>query len=536
MFRSSFARFAALFALGVAMTAGAAAQSQLYAAIAPEGRSSYVGGPPITFFVTALNATGAPLTGCHPEPTYWDQGWSYQTVDAGNQLIGAPDTPVALADGASQGFLLTLDSPTSTHVGVEPPRIECDGVSSARAYALSADVVVLNDPRPDIIAISATPSADGVVRLPSAGGRAAMAVAAVNIGAPGRMAVFPSDSYYMIGTTQLSVCETNPVTGSCIGPRTDEIFADFATDEVKTFAVFVQGPPNAGVPFYPDLMRVELNFELDGDRGWARGRTSAAVTGPPPPGPRSIAGLFSMYFEQDFETTVSLSRGLGAVWPDGRTLFWGDGGLWSRANGEWLALGDGNVDGRAVTVEAASVFEDLDDDIWGASFDFRVQPQTGLIGEYGNARAPITPGTPSGNFTGRYRGAYDGFLTERPVSAQDMVGRWQLISGGFIVGEMTVDASGRVSSGQLFGSAFGNCRFGGELDHVLEGRNFMDIELRFQGAVVGCAQPFNGNTFEGFATIGVIEGAIGTNTPLLVFIADRDGANRSGFSLLFVKA
>src|SRR5262245_17188284 len=162
--------------------------TSLVSAMLPSSRSVQVPAP-ATAFATIINAGPAPATGCGISlvPAL-AATFSYQTTDpATNQVTGTPNTPVNIASGAAQSFVIGL-TPTSP---IAPTDVQfnysCNNASPApniiglNTLLLSASAT----PVPDIVALAATPPPDpGVVNIPGTSGTGAFAVATVNVGAP----------------------------------------------------------------------------------------------------------------------------------------------------------------------------------------------------------------------------------------------------------------------------------------------------------------------------------------------------------------
>jgi hypothetical protein len=71
----------------------------------------------------------------------------------------------------------------------------------------------------------------------------------------------------------LTLCQTNPVNGSCLVPPSPTVATDIPPDATPTFGVFVTG--SAAVADMPGVNRVFVQF-TDAD-GVMRGEASVAV-------------------------------------------------------------------------------------------------------------------------------------------------------------------------------------------------------------------------------------------------------------------
>lgn len=250
----------------------------LASSVLPVSRSAVVGSP-VTAFATMINAGPSPATGCSVTlPTGAPAGLSllYQATDpATNQVVGTPNTPVNLASGASQSFVLALtasapfpavDLPLSFDCVNSPPGSMLLGINTLLVSASTTPV-------PDVIALAATLTNDGIVNIPGASGTGAFAVASVNVGAGGSITV-TADTGGAAVPVSLSLCQTDPGSGVCLAPPAGSVTTAIANGATPTFGVFVSGTGSA-VAFNPAANRVFVRFRDGG--GVVRGATSVAV-------------------------------------------------------------------------------------------------------------------------------------------------------------------------------------------------------------------------------------------------------------------
>jgi hypothetical protein len=531
-------RAAAMFA--ACFLAVPSANAQLFSSIAPEARTGVASGNPVTFFATAINSGNADLNNCRPDPeSFPGANFSYQTVDGGNQLTGTPDTPVTIAAGQSQGFLLAYTPPAAGWEGFVSARIVCDERDSEFLPYLSATLVVpASGSMPDIVAISATPSGDGVIRMNRAGGRGVMAVAAVNIGNAGDVVVRPLDAQYMQGLATFTVCETD-AQAQCLAEPAEQLTVNFGANQVRTFAVFAQGQDDAGIPFYPDILRVRLQL-TDSGSGYTVGSTSVAFTAPDVANAATNAGVYSVFFQEPVATrggsAERFDTGILGILPDGHFYFWGDGNVFGGGHGEWVSHGFRPVDNQRLDSPNSFIQFDSTGDLAIVDWVSGITAETGIAGRY--QPSSIQLGDPYGTVQqrGRYRGAWLGEVNRRATTAADAQGLWYIRSGNSIVGQFEISEAGEISNGEFFVPGFTNCAFSGDLTQQDAALNIFAIQLRFNGFFTGCGQPFNGATFDGFATMNTTtEGPIPSGGSI-VSVLTRSGNNPAGFSFLFVKA
>jgi hypothetical protein len=247
----------------------------LVAAILPASRSVLVG-TTATAFATLINSGTSAASACALAPaTSLPASFTYQTTDpATNQIVGTPNTPVAIPAGAAQSFVFGL-TPTDVIAPTDlafsftcaniAPVVPIVGVNTL-LFSASAT------PVPDIIALAATLSNDGIVRIPGATGTGVFAVATVNVGASGLITASADTGTGVLPVT-VSLCQTTPATGACMAPPSATVTTTINGSETPTFGIFVTG---AGVvPFDPAVNRIFVRFKDAG--GLTRGSTSVAV-------------------------------------------------------------------------------------------------------------------------------------------------------------------------------------------------------------------------------------------------------------------
>jgi hypothetical protein len=198
----------------------------------------------------------------------------YQTTSPANQLTGSPNTSANIAPGAAQNFVFGVTpnaALNSVDVGLvfscanAGPAASIPGVNN---FILSAS----NTLTPDIVAIGATQSGDGIVNIPGNTGTGAFAAAAVNIGSPAPITASADDGGRGLPML-LSICQTDPNTGACLAPPGPSTTTTINSNATLTFTVFANGTAN--IPFDPANTRIYLRFKDAG--GVTRGATTVAV-------------------------------------------------------------------------------------------------------------------------------------------------------------------------------------------------------------------------------------------------------------------
>jgi hypothetical protein len=257
------------------LTACASPPVTLAAAVLPSSRS-VLRGSPATAFATLVNAGPITASGCTIAPiTSVAAGFAYQTTDpATNALIGTQNTPASLPAGASQSFVVAF-TPTAP---LDPSDVAIGFVCSTSLGAPvtpGVNTLLLSasaSPAPDIIALAATASNDGILHIPSASRVGAFAVATANLGASA-MIIATANTGTASLPLAISICETDPASGQCAaaaGPSAATLIAGGAT---PTFGIFVTA--TADVPFLPATNRIFVEFTDANEI--VRGATSVAV-------------------------------------------------------------------------------------------------------------------------------------------------------------------------------------------------------------------------------------------------------------------
>jgi hypothetical protein len=251
------------------------ANSALVAAVLPESRSVEVGSSPATAFATIINVGPGTASGCAIAPqTVIPASFVFQTADPKTDaLTGTANTPVDIAEGASQSFVIAL-TPTAAF----PPNDIDFSFTCANGgpVAVLAGVNTLNlsastTPVPDIVALAAS-SDPGYVDISGATGTGVFAVATINLGIAASITASAN-----IGTANLpvgvSLCQTNPITGTCLATPASTVTTTIAANATPTFGIFVTA--SATVADSPGANRVFVQF-TDAS-GVLHGETSVAV-------------------------------------------------------------------------------------------------------------------------------------------------------------------------------------------------------------------------------------------------------------------
>jgi probable HAF family extracellular repeat protein len=255
---------------------GGSCDSPLVAAILPASRSVEVGGAPATAFATIINTGSTAATGCSVQPPEGvTANFTYQTTSATtNGLVGTANTPVSLAPNAAQSFVFAF-APTAAFAPIDLPLVfNCIGQfavapqSGLNTLLISASTT----PVPDVVALGATTSNDGVLHITGTRGSAAFAVATVDVGAGGTITATANTGSATLPLA-LSLCQTDPTSGACLAPPSASVMATIAANATPTFGIF--GTASGAIAFDPANSRIFVQFTDSG--GAVRGETSVAV-------------------------------------------------------------------------------------------------------------------------------------------------------------------------------------------------------------------------------------------------------------------
>ena len=249
--------------------------SPLVSAVLPCSRSARVG-TVVTAAATVINSGSSGVTGCSIAPlTALPMAFLYQALDpTTGQPVGAENTPVPIAAGAAQNFLIGFTPSAAFPPTTVELSYSCTGTDAATA-TIGINTILLSassTPVPDIVALAATDSGDGILDIPGTDGAAAFAVATVNLGADSAITVSAETGAASLPVT-IALCQTVPSTGQCVAAPATSVATTIAAGDTPTFAFFVQA--SGTVPFLPAVNRVFVQFQ-DGN-GTVRGATSVAL-------------------------------------------------------------------------------------------------------------------------------------------------------------------------------------------------------------------------------------------------------------------
>ncbi len=262
----------------IAPSAQPSISSPPVAAVLPNSRSVQVG-TPATAFATLINTSQSIASGCRlAPPANVPATFTFHTTNpVTNQVTGPPDTPIDIPAGAAQSFIFAL-TPTGAITPTEVAlSFRCTNTSPAPSIP-GLNTLLLSaatTPIPDVVALAATLTNDGIVNIPGTTGTGVFAVATVNVGASGAITA-TADTGGISLSLSLALCQTNPTTGACLAAPASSVSTQISANATPTFGIFVTG--SGLVPFAPAQHRLIVRFTDAG--GVVRGATSVAVRTP----------------------------------------------------------------------------------------------------------------------------------------------------------------------------------------------------------------------------------------------------------------
>lgn len=230
---------------------------------------------------------------------------SYQaTNSAGASLEGSLNTPVSIAAGATQSFLVKVKSSAEFPPTDVALSFNCENVGPA-PFIVGLDTVLMSATPtggPDIISLAASSSNNAVAALPSPTGTGGFAVAAKNVGDSGTVTV-SADTGRVPLPVRLTLCETNS-TGSCLAPAATLITVTSTPGANQTFGVFVAA--SAAIPADDEHHRVYVRFR--DSNGNLIGSSSIAIENASWSGPLIIdkGGTYSGQWESQDPNTPAV--------------------------------------------------------------------------------------------------------------------------------------------------------------------------------------------------------------------------------------
>jgi len=249
----------------------------IFGAALPGQRVHTQGNPGVTFFATTINNGTTTAVDCGLAlASLLTADFSYQTTNTANELVGTINTPVDIPAGSAQSYLFTI-TPTQSFPATEVA-LDYDCTNTDPVTVISGvntvNVLALDDPSPDVIAITLTPSSDGIARIPGTSGSIAVAMASVNVGTAGDIIVATDTNGVDLGTT-VTLCQTEPTTGACLSPPAAEVPLTIGAGATPTFSFFITA--SQAISLDPAVNRLNVRFFQGAVGGTQIGQSSFAL-------------------------------------------------------------------------------------------------------------------------------------------------------------------------------------------------------------------------------------------------------------------
>ena len=220
------------------LTVGAASTlTTVLSAVLPASRSVQVG-TTATAFATIINTGGVAGTNCGMSlGNTAAASFSFQTTDpATNALTGTGNTPINIPAGAAQSYVFAI-TPSAAFSATDVPVTAGCTNSAPAPTVVGLNTLLLSasaTPVPDIVALAATTSNDGIVTIPGSTGAGAFAVASVNVGIGSAITV-SADTGAATLPVLLTLCQTNPGNGQCTSAIGATVATTIAANATPTF-------------------------------------------------------------------------------------------------------------------------------------------------------------------------------------------------------------------------------------------------------------------------------------------------------------
>lgn len=504
-----------VFAIPFFLTAGAALADNLVTAVLPSSRSTTYG-KIVTVFDTVINASGHALHGCQIQGGTDGSGrvtLGYRLTDpTTNAVVGLFDPLFDMDMGSSQSLVLTLYSSDLLDSAQVRPIASC--VDPINGEDVSRSIDGLNtilfstspQPTPDIIALSATTTGDGIVHIQGNGSNA-FAVAVANVGV-GDVITASADTGDLALPLTASICQTDG-SGQCMKPPALSVDLTIPANGTASFGIFVYA--NGELPLDPANARIVVRYYDSAHK--VRGATSVAVGNTP---------TFTATLPKGgiFLGTSKTSNGNQGFLSGTDVLFLGEDGEVQGFDEQGNILSGNLTIGQNLGLSGTTIYQQAD----GPQFAF--YDWAGTLAQHswfaaelvsrGNSLATFVPGLVS--LSGNYQ--VDPY--ERGSSLSSVAGAWNIRDpSGSAIGTVSFTNAG-VYTGTVSG-----CSFKGQIALINPHYNIYRMALNFQNC-----RPGNG-LLSGLAGLGAVIDDRSRNDTL-IFIGN-NATYGNGFAISFVR-
>jgi hypothetical protein len=260
----------------------------LYAAVAPSAVTVSTLSQ-ATAWATITNVSNASLSGCSIAPINPPAGttFAYQTTDPNtNQLTGSKNTPVTIAAGQSQSFVISFLTTQAFNTTEVFFNFSCSGAPPAPNWSGRNTLVLTAQPNlPDMVGWEIPDNPPGSQYATTVGGTLqfnpglnAVAVVAKDLGfdTNSTVTVTPTiQGKLNLAAGSVAICQTNGA-GQCMSgsgvPTASSLNLTVTSQGTYTFTVYLNGPPlcwGSSLYLTPDLVNdvLPITFTYQGTNG-----------------------------------------------------------------------------------------------------------------------------------------------------------------------------------------------------------------------------------------------------------------------------
>lgn len=248
--------------------------SPIQMSVLPNARAGVVD-TDITFFASVVNSSETEANSCRhtgfDRPNGLPAGVTGTVevfaLDESRNIEGNANSFFTIPAGGRRDLLIAfdIDAPMSGTLTLSMRcQFETNEFRFAPVYQGVNDfqLTVTATAGPDIVMIGDTLSGDGVMRVAQTPRTGLFVVSAVNIGAEAsNLIVTPSYlGFSALNNLRTEICETN-ASGVCTSARGETVtVASWTNGQVRTFAAFFVQSPHLGLPFFPDVLRAQVQI------------------------------------------------------------------------------------------------------------------------------------------------------------------------------------------------------------------------------------------------------------------------------------
>lgn len=237
------------------------ANTDIVASVLPSSRTAQVGGAPVTFFATIINAGTNTALNCRVElasdiPAVFEFA---ALAENGSELAAPVNQPIDIAPGANQNFVIGFSFSSPMAVEQIELRYRCDNSEAFHVPGVTTvELTAAAEQTADILSLATTINGLGYTQDSR---ELVFAAAVMNLNGVADLdvpiAVY-ADTNDRLWTLNLLVCELDE-NANCIGDRTDRLTTTLNGSESRSFAVWIW-PGFSSLLSNFDTTRIRLNI------------------------------------------------------------------------------------------------------------------------------------------------------------------------------------------------------------------------------------------------------------------------------------